>query len=104
MESFQLRRLLFLQHTCLYKFGDGDEMQCNEEFPQIDFKRDSVEDIEIAITRHATKISPERERFMRGGKEYWVKSAPSPMTARAAKGANPSGPTTEAVKPRLELP
>ena len=45
-ENYQLRKLLWLNHGCSIRslYDDDGEMQCNGCL--IDFKRDSVEDIE----------------------------------------------------------
>lgn len=49
-ENYQLRKLLWLNHGCPIRslYGDDGEMQCNSCL--IDFKRDSVEDIERHLT------------------------------------------------------
>lgn len=49
-ENYQLRKLLWLNHGCPIRslYGDDGEMQCNDCL--IDFKRDTVEEIERHLT------------------------------------------------------
>ncbi len=49
-ENMLLRKLLWLMHGCTALYGDDGEMQCNcGNHPPIDFKRDSVEEIDRKI-------------------------------------------------------
>lgn len=54
-ENISLRRLLWLHHDCgmVALYGDDWEMQCS--VCGVDFKRDSVEDIEINLVRNRTR-------------------------------------------------
>jgi hypothetical protein len=50
-EELQLRILLWHHHgDCIGKYGDDGELQCNNgNHPMIDFRRDSVGDIEYKL-------------------------------------------------------
>jgi len=47
-----LRRILWEQHPCEGKYGDDGELQCNLFIAPIDFKRDSVAEIERKCIIH----------------------------------------------------
>lgn len=55
IEIRELRRLLFLRHGCPSEclYGDDGEMQCGKCV--IDFKRDSVQKIEIIFYKNGIK-------------------------------------------------
>ncbi len=50
--EYKLRRLLWLNHGCIFAslYGDDGEMQCNKCL--IDFKRDSEDEIDTKITNN----------------------------------------------------
>jgi hypothetical protein len=50
-ENEKLRNLLWATHPCEGKYGDDGEMQCNNLNCMIDFKRDSVDDIQNKLIR-----------------------------------------------------
>ena len=50
-ENKKLRELLWLKHGCQDLYGDDGEMQCSK--CMIDFKRDSIEDINRQLTNNA---------------------------------------------------
>lgn len=61
-ENRKLRFLLWLNHGCSFPvlYGDDGEMQCNK--CMIDFKRNSVEEIEDLFKRRALlSIKPLKE-------------------------------------------
>ena len=51
-ECQHLRQLLWATHPCQGKYGDDGELQCNRYVAPIDFKRDSVSEIERKIPIH----------------------------------------------------
>ena len=46
-DEMELRKLLWLHHGCDGLYGDDGEMQCNK--CHIDFKRDTIEEIETTL-------------------------------------------------------
>ena len=51
-DNMKLRKLLWLVHGCLSLYGDDGEMQCNcGNHKPIDFKRDSLRDINQKLMR-----------------------------------------------------
>jgi hypothetical protein len=54
-ENRTLRRMLALSYAGGMLYGDDGELQDNREFPLIDFKRDTVEQIDAKMTERAMK-------------------------------------------------
>ena len=55
----KLRKLLWLHHGCDNLYGDDGEMQCSKCW--IDFKRDSIEQIEKQLFKAKTWIAENNE-------------------------------------------
>jgi len=62
-ELLAARRLLFYQHPCDGKYGDDGEMQCAA--CGIDFRRDSMAEINAKLIRKALSL-PDVRVFLRG--------------------------------------
>lgn len=51
-ENYRLRVLLWSNHPCEGKYGDDGELQCNRLPFLIDFKRDSINELERKCAIH----------------------------------------------------
>lgn len=68
-EITTLRRLFWLSHGCPIEalYGDDGEMQCNASGCRIDFKRDSIEDIEHRLHQRGLERLADMELAKRFG-------------------------------------
>lgn len=87
-EAKQLRRLLFLSHPCSGKYGDDGELQCAS--CRIDFKRDSVEHIDLKLIARGMKLMDA------------LLSSPSPSILQKDTTANANCPVNSAVVSSVE--
>ena len=57
-ENMRLRKMLWLNHGCPRDvlYGDDGEMQCNVIGNAVDFKRDTIEEIENHLTKPCVKF------------------------------------------------
>lgn len=55
-ENERLRKLLWLHHGHIHLYGDDGEMQCSDCKPFLDFKRNSIEEIENMFNSESAKL------------------------------------------------
>ena len=73
-DNLKLRELLWSTHPCQGKYGDDGELQCNATTCLIDFKRDTVQEIENKLTCKTMKELSEIERLKEQVKELEVQT------------------------------